>query len=128
MFVLFGDFNPTQPTSHLTNLTHYKYQSFNIVPNVMAVTGDCANVESSRVPVLTPDAVIEPLSKAEERRAHKLGRMKMKRDRIIQEINKTGLDKNELQQMLTDVEKRISTLQGVAVRRPTAKQVGVLCI
>ena len=97
-----------------------------IAPIVMAASSECVNVETSQVPMLTPDAVIEPLSKAEEHRAFKLGRTKMKRDRIIQEVHRAGQKREELQKLMEVIETRISSLKGVEARRPHAKQVGVL--
>lgn len=52
-----------------------------------------------------------------------LGRAKMKRDRIMQEISDNTEANSKLKAMLRKVEKRISELQDAAVQRPTAKQV-----
>ena len=57
------------------------------------------------------------------KKMQKLGRVKMKRDRIIQEMNGSAEVNAQLKSMLRQVEKRISELQGAAVQRPTAKQV-----
>ena len=56
----------------------------------------------------------------------KLGRAKMKRDRLLQEI--VGAAKNKsltlhLRKQLRDVQKRLSSLQGAAVRRPKTQEV-----
>jgi len=55
-----------------------------------------------------------------------LGRIKMKRDRITQHLVSQDTDAEEirrLQKELMVVDKRISSMQGAAVRRPSAAQV-----
>ena len=62
----------------------------------------------------------------------RLGRVKMKRDRILQAKHQETQMQNkhnvrQLETMLSGVNKRISQLQGAAVLQPTAKQVRFLC-
>ena len=62
----------------------------------------------------------------------RLGRAKMKRDRILQaKCQETQMQNKanvrQLEVMLSAVNKRITQLQGAAVLKPTAKQVRFLC-
>ena len=65
----------------------------------------------------------EDLAKSATQKRKKLGQAKRKRDRIQQEIDATQKTNRKLQAQLTAVNKRITQLQGVQARRPTAKDV-----
>ena len=113
---------------------HEPGRDSSVVPSMMIMAAATAMSSSSTpvpvaesIPIPAPTATIEPLSKAEDRRARKLGRAKMRRDRIVQEINMAGAHKKELQQMLTQINQRISEL-GNTVRCPTAKQVNIIWV
>ena len=79
-------------------------------------------MSEARAPVLTSLHTLQHKRKREK----KLGRTKMQRDRIVQNLSKQGNDADEirrLQKSLMDVNKRISSMQGVVVKRPSAAQV-----
>ena len=66
------------------------------------------------------------LDQRKRKREKQLGRAKMKRDRIMQNLSKQNIDSDEirrLQKLLKDVNSRLASMQGVAVGRPSAAQV-----
>ena len=69
------------------------------------------------------DATDATQSKAASKKRKRLGQVKMKRDRIMQEIGESRETNRNLQSTLTAANKRISQLQGAQARLPTAKEV-----
>ena len=83
-------------------------------------------MSKTRMPVLTS---LDSLQR-KRKREKQLGRTKMKRDLIMQNLSKQNIDVDEihrLQKLLKDVNKRISTMQGAAVSRTSVVQI-IICM
>ena len=87
-----------------------------------------SEMSEARMPVLMS---LDESIQRKRKREKKLGKTKMKRDRIVQKLSEQSIDADEvrrLQKLLQNTNDRISSMQGPAVSRPSAAQVIYLCV